>query len=366
MNTKRAGITASVFAAAVAITLIPAPAGATEVDPGPIPGGGNQSPISPTQFYVTDQSPPNWFENGMVLKVDGVTGARTLLSDNATPVGGPSLQSPVAITLDAAGDLLIAESFEIDINGVETPSVIRVNRSTGARTLVSSNAAPNNGPDLVSPSGIAVEASGSILIADPYAFASGNGGVIRVDPVTGVRTTLSRNQAPVGGPSFAYPRDLAVAANGDIYVLDANGVIRVNPVTGVRTLISSNTHPAGGPSYVHTSFLTLDAAGSILVSDWGAQDGGRIMRVDPVTGSRTTVSENAAPVGGPAFQVLGDLVVVCDTIYAVDIGGGAVLRVDPVTGARSTLSSDTVGGGQAFGYPFGIAARRTMPCLQRT
>jgi hypothetical protein len=77
------------------------------------------------------------------------------------------------------------------------------------------------------------------------------------------------------------------------------------------------------------------------------------------------VSENAAPVGGPDFQLLGDLVVVCGTIYAVDIAGGAVLRVDPVTGARSTLSSDTVGGGQSFGYPFGIAARRTFACLPR-
>jgi hypothetical protein len=40
-----------------------------------------------------------------------------------------------------------------------------------------------------------------------------------------------------------------------------------------------------------------------------------------------------------------------------------VLRVDPVTGVRSTLSSDTVGGGPTFGYPFGIAAKRTLPCF---
>jgi len=346
---------------ATALVLAAAPAYAT-TDPNPGPGPGNPVPIALTQFYVTDQSPPNWFENGMVLKVDGTSGARTLLSDNATPVGGPSLQSPDAIVFDAAGDLLVAESFEIDINGVYTPSVIRINRTTGARTLVSSNTAPNNGPDFASPSGIAVEANGSILVADVTAFASGNGGVIRVDPATGVRTTLSRNQAPVGGPSFAYPRDLAVAANGDIYVLDANGVIKVNPVTGARTQVSSNTNPGGAPAFVHTSFLTLDANGDILVSDWGAQDGGRIIRVNPVTGVRTLVSENAAPVGGPDFQLLGDMVVVCGTIYAVDIAGGAVVRVNATTGVRTELSSDTAGGGQSFGFPFGIAARRTVAC----
>jgi hypothetical protein len=127
-------------------------------------------------------------------------------------------------------------------------------------------------------------------------------------------------------------------------------------------LISSNTHPAGGPSFVHTSFLTLDANGDILVSDWGAQDGGRIIRVDPVTGARTTLSENAAPVGGPDFHLLGDMVVVCGTIYAVDIADGAVLRVNATTGVRTELSGDTAGGGQSFGYPFGIAARRTALC----
>jgi sugar lactone lactonase YvrE len=358
MKLSKIATFATAFAAST-VVFVTVPAAAAE---NPIPGPGNPPVLGLTQLYVSDQSPPNWFENGMILRVDGTTGARTLLSDNSTPVGGPSLQSPDAVTFDANGDLLVAESFEIDINGVYTPSVIRVNRTTGARTLVSSNSAPNNGPDFASPSGIAVEANGSILVADVTAFASGNGGVIRVDPVTGVRTTLSRNQAPVGGPSFAYPRDLAVATNGDIYVLDANGVIRVDPVTGARTLVSANTVPVGGPNFVHTSFLTLDANGDILVSDWGAQDGGRIIRVNPVTGVRTTLSENAAPVGGPDFHLLGDMVVVCGTIYAVDIAGGAVVRVNPTTGVRTELSSDTAGSGQSFGYPFGIAARRTTAC----
>jgi hypothetical protein len=74
------------------------------------------------------------------------------------------------------------------------------------------------------------------------------------------------------------------------------------------------------------------------------------------------VSEIAAPVGGTDFVLLGDLVTVCDSIYVVDTAGGAVLRVDPVTGVRSTVSSDTVGTGQTFGFPFGIAARQSVAC----
>jgi sugar lactone lactonase YvrE len=346
----------------VAVTaLVAAPAGAAPAPSGPVPAP--LPALGNTQVYVTDQSPPDWYQNGMVLRVDLATGARTLVSDNASPVGGPSLQGPVGIVVDANGDLLLAESFEIAINGVRTPSIVRVNRTTGVRTLVSSNTAPNNGPDLAAPYGIDVEANGSIVVADPTAFTSGNGGIIRIDPVTGVRTTLSRNQAPVGGPSFAGPSDLSVAANGDIYVLDNNGVIRVNPVTGARTQVSANNFPAGGPAFVQPSFLTVDAAGDILVTDWGAAGAGSsIIRVDPVTGVRTLVSDNTTPAGGPSFGLLGDLVVNCNKLLVVDISNGAVLRVDPVTGVRTTVSDNTSAGVPAYGYPFGIAVRRTAAC----
>jgi hypothetical protein len=343
----------SVVGASLAVA-VAAPAGATTVDPGPIPP---PVPVDLTRIYVTDNSPPDWPVNGMVLRVNKVTGDRTLVSDNHVPIGGPDFQAPMGVTFDATGNLLVAEAFEIDINGVHTPAVIRVDPSTGVRTLVSSNSAPAGGPDLVAPYGIAVEADGNILVADPGAFASGNGGIIRVDPVTGARTILSRNQAPVGGPSFDSPIDVAVAPNGDIFVIDRNGVIRVDKVTGARTQVSANGAPNGAPNFVSSSRLTLDTNGDILVSDWGSNGNGRIIRVNPVTGVRSWVSRNSAPVGGPSFGLLGDLVVVCGSILVVDISNGAVLSVNPTTGARTTVSDNTMSASlPAFGYPFGIAA----------
>jgi sugar lactone lactonase YvrE len=316
-------------------------------------------PVSLTEIFVTDHSPPDWWANGMVVKVAPVDGTRTLLSDNHTPVGGPDLQAPTGIVVDGSGNLIVAENFETPINGVETPSVVRVNRVTGARTLVSSNTAPAGGPSLVYPWGIAVEANGSIIVADAFAFPQGNGGLIRVDPVTGARTTLSRNGSPAGGQPFAHPSDVAVARNGDIYVVDDVGVIRVDPVTGARTLVSGNNSPAGAPTFDRPDYLTIDGAGDILVADGGATE--RIIRVDPLTGARTTVSDNANPVGGPNFLLLGDLVVDCGSILVVDTVAGAVLRVDPTTGERTTVADDT-SPGPDFGFPFGIAVRHTTLC----
>jgi len=71
-------------------------------------------------------------------------------------------------------------------------------------------------PSFVTPRGIALDADGSILVVDQDAFG-GPGGVIRVDPATGARTTVSESSTS-GGPSFVTPRDIALEADGSILV----------------------------------------------------------------------------------------------------------------------------------------------------
>jgi sugar lactone lactonase YvrE len=319
------------------------------------PGSGPAPTANPTRIYVTDHSPPDASVNGMVLEIDPGDGTRTLVSDNHSPVGGPDLQSPHGIALDADGNLIVAEKFTQPINGVRVPSIIRIDRATGVRTLVSSNTSPAAGPDLGSPTSLAIEADGDIVVADSAAFPQVGGGLIRVDPVTGARTTVSRNGLPAGGAQFDNPSDVAVAANGDLYVVDMTGVLRVDPVTGARTRVSRNNSPAGAPTFVNPSYLTIDTDGDVLVSD-----GLRILRVDPVTGVRTIVSDNASPPGGPAFLVPGDLAVDCDDILVMDTVAG-VLRVDKATGVRTTVS-DGSAPGPGFGFAFGIAVEHATRC----
>ncbi len=296
-------------------------------------------------------------DNGGLIKVDAATGARTTFSENNSPVGGPDFDTPAAIAFEADGHFVVAET---DVSGVRNPSVIRVDPATGVRTLVSDNATPAGGPQFSQPQGIAVEADGSILVADLTAFPQGNGGIIRVDPVTGARTSLSHNGSPAGGPKLQIPWDIAVAPNGDIYVIDDDHkLIRVDPVTGARTLVSKNTSPVGGPDFVWPWGLTIDPNGDILVSDKQAFGGsGGIIRVKPSTGVRTTVSENAAPVGGPNFQSPGDIFYHCGAILVTDQFADAVFRVNPTTGARTLVSDNlTPAGAPNFDYAWGIIAK---------
>jgi hypothetical protein len=97
----------------------------------------------------------------------------------------------------------------------------------------------------------------------------------------------------------------AAEAADEILVTDRDafggggGVFRVDPVTGTRSVLSHNAHPLGGPSFVEPTGMVLDVSGHLLVADAEAfqDDGGGVILIDRLTGERTTLSENSQPVG---------------------------------------------------------------------
>ena len=315
-----------------------------------------QTAAAVDKIVVTDTAIDGIAGDGGLISVNLGTGARASFTENDDPAGGPDLVSPNALAFEADGDIVVTDSYGPD------PQVVRVSRFTGARTVVSDNATPNGGPALVRPTGIAVEADGSLLVTDATAFANGNGGVLRIDPATGVRTTVSRMGAPAGTPNLDYASGLALEPDGDILVTDdvfPNGgkVVRVDPQTGTRTLVSRNTSPVGGTDFVSPEGVATDAAGDILITDGQLGGWGGVTRVDPATGARTTVTHNNDPVGGAFFQAVDQLAVEASgDIVVTDHYVGSIVRVDPVTGVRTTLSDNGApAGGPGFGLPRGIA-----------
>ncbi len=310
-------------------------------------------------FVAEDQA---FGGTGGVIRVDPASGIRTTVSENSSPPGGPSFTGPEGIALEPDGDILIGDYEAFGGTG----AVIRVDPATGVRTTVSENSSPAGGASFSDPTGLELDSAGRIIVADFDAFG-GTGGVIRVDPVTGVRTTVSENSSPAGGPSFDDPADVAFEADGDILVVDGaafggtGGVIRVDPVTGVRTTVSENSSPAGGPSFANPLGIVLEADGDMLVSDAQAFGGtGGVIRVDSVTGARSTVTSNALIAGpslddpfGIALDPSGQIVIADASAFG---GGGGVLRVDPATGARTTVSENAApSGAPAFVDPLGVA-----------
>jgi hypothetical protein len=80
----------------------------------------------------------------------------------------------------------------------------------------------------------------TLYVSDEHAFG-GDGGVIRVNVETGVRTVVSKNNAPAqrNGPDFAGPQRLATSWSS------ASGTTQAAPF---RVSCASIPRPAHGPS----------------------------------------------------------------------------------------------------------------------
>jgi sugar lactone lactonase YvrE len=293
---------------------------------------------------------------GALFRVDPVTGARTLVSDFG--IGDNPGREPLGVAVEASGQILVTDTLAgTNVRG----ALFRVDPVTGARTILNDFGAGDN-PGLC-PADIAVETSGQILVVDVCTGASGQGALFRVDPVTGARTIVSDFGA---GDNAGGPTGVAVETSGQILLIDpfADVLFRVDPVTGARTVVS--VFGAGDPG-VGPAGVAVEASGQILVIDplAGTNFHGALFRVDPVTGARTVVSDFGA--GDPPGRGLFDVAVEASgQILVSDSGGrpsvqGALFRVDPVTGARTVVSDFGVGD-----EPVGIAIVPSVPAPSLT
>jgi len=179
-----------------------------------------------------------------IVRIDPATGAQSVLTTGVT--------FPTGLVFDAAGELLVADSFF---------GVRRVDPITGSVTTVSGSSVAV---------GITIDAAGDILIT------SVGGEIERVDPVTGSRTTIFTEGS---GQSLF---ELVVDANGDLLVVDdgVDSILRVDPITGSHTVLSSGGNLSSPFGLAH------DANGDLLVGDRS----GKVLRVDPVTGAQTIIA----------------------------------------------------------------------------
>jgi len=183
---------------------------------------------------------PNIAEVGVVL-----TGTASALGQPATAIvgtrydehgifaSGDKLVAPRGIEGEAGPTLLVADLVDPSPQSGGVPiadgRVIRIDRSTGAQTLLSS------GGELLNPTGIAMDDQRRVFVADPTGpeLPEQYGRVIEIDPDSGAQTVTAT------GILIEQPWGIDVLTNGDLIVADAGGkLVRINPITGGRTLVS--------------------------------------------------------------------------------------------------------------------------------
>ena len=206
-----------------------------------------------------------------------------------------------------------------------------------------------------SPTGLAVEATGQLVVTDSDLQA-----VVRLEPQSGMRTIVS--DATAGSrPTFLSLQDVAVETTGHLVVIDEflKAILRVDPLTGVRSIVSDEQHGSGPLFGPFLRSVAVETSGHLVVVDGTVTNGRPIIRVHPLTGSRTIVSDASVGSGpslvvprGIAIEMTGELLVVDRVLRAV-------VRIDPISGDRRILSDDTLGVGPVFSDPVDITVENT-------
>ncbi|HEY2785006.1 MAG TPA: choice-of-anchor Q domain-containing protein [Fimbriiglobus sp.] len=295
-----------------------------------ITGTGTNTNTILGNYIGTDATGQTAIGNGTGVTIDfGATNNTIGTTEYGSSVLSNITQQQNAFGLRVAtnGDIYTATSSDPLI--YQNFGVVRINPVTGAQTVITRGGG-QDGP-LQYPGDLAIEAGGTIVVTDLNAGAVSLG-IVRVDPTTGVQTRVSDFTNPGQGPIITYGIGIVVEASGDYIVASGNDntLYRVNHVTGDRTVLSS------GAQLDHPYGLAIDANGNILSTN-GSGGTSQIVRVNPTNGAQSVVS------GG--FEELLFLTVGADgSIYATDAGNGstvptAVYRIDPVTGAKSIIST---------------------------
>ncbi len=259
------------------------------------------------------------------------------------PGDGPQLDHPRGVAVEAGGSILLAD----DVDGLPD-ALFRIDPKTGDRTILSD---PDTGigPIFDNLWGLAVEADATIFATDVITEA-----IYRVDPITGDRTIVSDADHGTGQP-LDFPVGVALDADGTLVVAEPGvpGLLRVDPVSGDRTIVTGDGVGAG-PGLQSPWGVAIEADGSILVAD---QNRDVIFRVDPLTGDRSFVTEDFVDEDlriprGIALEGDGQIVAVGLDRVTLD---SAVFRVDPVTGDVGLVSGAEIGSGLEFSEPSWIA-----------
>jgi NHL repeat len=237
--------------------------------------------------------------NGVITTVAG-NGVGTYSGDGGQATNA-SFSSPASVTLDAAGNLFIADWFNHRIRRVSADGIITTVAGNGFGGYAGDNGTATNA-SLSYPYGVAVDAAGDIFIAD-----YGNQRVRKVD-ANGIITTVAGNgdanysgdDGAATNASLNYPTSVAVDPSGNLFIADyGNDRIREVGTNGIITTIAGDGVPGfsgdGGPATnasIESAWgVTLDASGNLFIVEQAFAD--RVRKVD-TNGIITTVAGNGS------------------------------------------------------------------------
>lgn len=304
---------------------------------------------------------------------DGMQG---FAGDGAAPATA-RLSLPTSVAVDAGGNLYFADSLNYRVRKLAGSTVSTIAGNGGISRSGDGGAATS--AQLNTPLGVAVDSAGNIYIADTFnnvVRRVASNGIISVFAGTGTAGSSGDGGAATSA-QLSGPQGVAVDASGSVYIADTQNN-RVRKVGGgtISTIAGTGTGGFAGDGGAATAAqlkapfsVAVDTAGNVYIAEFSNN---RVRKV-AVNGTISTLAGTGVSGyggdGGSATSALlngpqGVAVDAAGNVYIADTANNRVRRVTPA-GAIGTLAGNGVAGydadgGQAgatqVGNPTGVAA----------
>ena len=183
-------------------------------------------------LYIADTG------NSRVRKVSS-DGIITTVAGNGTSGysgdGGPAtsaqLRGPAGLALDASGNLYIADHLDNRIRKVSADGIITTVAGRGDTNPPLGDGGPATSASLAGPFGVAVDASGSLYIADTFFYL-----IRKVSPEGIITTVAGRNFYQNGPNEVSFPTGLAGDAAGNLYIATTATIRKLSPDGTISTV----------------------------------------------------------------------------------------------------------------------------------
>jgi trimeric autotransporter adhesin len=286
-------------------------------------------------------------QNNRIRKVTSSGTISTVAGNGAIGFSGDggaatsaALNAPRGVAVDASGNLYISDTGNSRIRKVSSSGVITTFAGTGVAGFAGDGGVALNA-QFSSPEGIVVDGSGNVYIADRgnARIRKISSGTISTIAGTGVPGSAGDN-GPAISAQLSIPSGLALDASGNLYIADLlNHRIRKMALSGgnLTTVAGNGTEGFTGDGSTATSAelsrpegVAVDGSGNVYIADTGNS------RVRKVSGANiSTVAGNGTPGsvgdGGSAKDAQlftpGGVAVNGTTLYIVDTGNNRVRKV---------------------------------------
>jgi serine/threonine-protein kinase len=283
--------------------------------------------------YVAD------YNNNRIRKINS-SGAVTTLAGSGTPSFADGLgtnaqfSSPSGVAVDSSGTIYVADSNNHRIRKVT---------SGGAVTTLAGSGTPSFADGLGTnamfsyPFGVAVDSSGNVYVAD-----SGNHRIRKVTSGGAVTTlagtgTYGFADGPGASAMFRNPSSVAVDSSGNVYVADSgnNQIRKITSAGVVSTLAGSGTASYADGSSTSAMFsnpngVAVDASGNVYVADTSNQRIRKITSsgvVSTLAGSGNANFTDGLGTIAQFYNPYGVTVDVSGTVYVADYGNARIRKI---------------------------------------